>query len=168
MTFPTDGQRHSASDSEQQASSEHRGSRRTGLLVGLSVLAVAVIGGGTALAVTMTGKDTPTDTQRIESSIRDFYSTLAAQGPSIAFTQACAADRAQFDALPAAQRTASDQGKVTMDVASIDQIIVTGDRATATTIGTLKLPGAQDKPTTTAEHLRDEDGTWKVCSSDAR
>nr|WP_297619687.1 hypothetical protein [Nocardia sp.] len=130
--------------------------------------AVVVVGGGIAAAVSLTGKATPTDDQRIESSVHDFYDTLAAKGPSIAVAAACSADRAEYDALPAAQKSASDEGKIDIRIVAVDHIAVTGDRATANSVGTMTVPGAEDKTITTTQHLREEDGAWKVCSADGK
>ncbi|MEV6771569.1 hypothetical protein AB0N05_23390 [Nocardia sp. NPDC051030] len=169
MTFPPGGQPYSEAQPVQQVSSNHRGPRRTGLIVGLSVLAVAVLGGGTATAVYLNGKESATtDNQRIESAIRDFYGTLSKQGPSVAVQQACAADRAEFNALPASQKSAADQGKFTIQIVSVDKIAITGDRATAAMTGSLALAGTDNKTTTATEHLRKEDGSWKVCSADGK
>lgn len=143
--------------------------RRTPLTIGLGALVVVLVGGGIAAAVTLGGNDSaPSDDQRIESAVRDFYGTLSTQGASVAVNQTCAGDRAQYAALPDAQKKAMDDGKVVMKVDSVQNIAIDGDRATATTAGVLSLPGAQDDKRSTTEHLRKEDGTWKVCSSDAK
>lgn len=110
----------------------------------------------------------PGDSQRIDSAIRDFYGTLSAKGPGVAVTKACAADRAEYDALPAAQQAAAEQGRMDIRIVSIDQVTVTGDRATAKMVGALTVPGSDDKTTTATEHLRKEEGTWRVCSTDGR
>ncbi|MET9492862.1 hypothetical protein [Nocardia sp. NPDC006630] len=172
MTLPPGGQPYNPAPDVQQSSGEHTspGKRRgrSPLIIGLIVAAVVLVGGGIAAAVSLTGKTTPSDDQRIESTVRDFYGTLSDKGPSVAVTKACAADRAQYDALPDAQKSASDEGKISIRIVSVDHIAVTGDRATANLVGAMTMPGAEDKTTTATEHLRKEDGTWKVCSADGR
>ncbi|MGV9667550.1 Rv0361 family membrane protein [Nocardia niigatensis] len=143
--------------------------RRTPLTIGLGVAAVVLVGGGIATAVTLNGKDSGTsDDKRVETAVRDFYDTLGTGGASQAVGKTCAGDRAQYDALPEANKKAMDQGKIAMKVDSVQGIVITGDHATATTFGILTLPGAPDSKRSTNEHLRKEDGVWKVCSTDAK
>ncbi|MFJ9368182.1 hypothetical protein ACIRRA_27680 [Nocardia sp. NPDC101769] len=143
--------------------------RRTPLTIGLGVAAVVLVGGGIAAAVTLNGKDSgPSDDKRVETAVRDFYDALSAGGASQAVGKTCAGDRAQYDALPEAQKKAMDQGKISMKVDSVQGITITGDHATAVTLGTLTLPGTADSKRSTDEHLRKEDGVWKVCSTDAK
>ncbi|MFE5289257.1 hypothetical protein ACFRAQ_30180 [Nocardia sp. NPDC056611] len=143
--------------------------KRTPLTIGIGIAAAVLVGGGIATAMTLNGKDSaPSDAKRIETTLRDFYATLSTGGASQAVGQTCAGDRAQYQGLPEAQRKAMDQGKVSMKVDSVEGVTVTGDRATAVTLGTLSLPGAADSKRSTNEHLRKEDGVWKVCSTDAK
>ncbi|WP_330183108.1 hypothetical protein OHB26_05270 [Nocardia sp. NBC_01503] len=168
MTLPPGGQPYSPATDVQQPSGKFRGGGRKPLLIGVIAAAVIVVGGGIATAVSLSGKDSPGDSQRIDSAIRDFYGTLSAKGPGVAVTKACAADRAEYDALPAAQQAAAEQGRMDIRIVSIDQVTVTGDRATAKMVGALTVPGSDDKTTTATEHLRKEEGTWRVCSTDGR
>ncbi|MBL1074901.1 hypothetical protein JK358_10905 [Nocardia sp. 2] len=138
--------------------------RRLCLALGVGALTVIVTACGTAAA----GKDSATDDQRIETAAREFYDTLAADGPSVAAARACEPDRTEFDSLPADQKAAVDRGKFTIKITSVDDIVITGDRATAGLTGTLTLPGAEGKSSTTAQHFRKENGTWKVCSADGK
>lgn len=168
MTLPPGGQPYNPAMDVQRSAGKRGGGGRKPLFVGLAVAAVVVVGGGVAAAVSLSGKDSPSDSQRIDSAIRDFYGTLSAKGPGVAVTKACAADRAEYDALSTAQKSASEQGRMDIRIVSIDQIAVTGDRATAKMVGALSVSGADDKSTTASEHLRKEEGTWKVCSTDGR
>ncbi|MRH88927.1 hypothetical protein GFY24_15985 [Nocardia sp. SYP-A9097] len=168
MTLPPGGEPYSAATDDQQAFGKSRGGGRKPLLVGLAVAAVVVVGGGIATAVSLSGKDSPSDSQRIDSAIHDFYGTLSSKGPAVAVTKACTADRAEYDALPASQKAAAEQGRMEIRIVGVDQITVTGDRATAKMVGALSVPGSDDKTTTATEHLRKEEGAWKVCSTDGR
>ncbi|MEC3913011.1 Rv0361 family membrane protein [Nocardia sp. CDC160] len=143
--------------------------RRTPLTIGLGVAAVVLVGGGIATAVTLNGNDSgPSEDKRVETAVRDFYTTLGKDGASVAVGKACASDRAQYEALPESQKKAMDQGRVSMRVDSVQGITITGESATAVTLGTFSVPGAPDSKRSTNEHLRKEDGVWKVCSSDAK
>ncbi|MEC3954733.1 hypothetical protein VMT65_16965 [Nocardia sp. CDC153] len=143
--------------------------RRTPLTIGLGVVAVVLVGGGIAAAVTLNGNDSgPSEDKRVETALRDFYTALSTGGASQAVGKTCASDRAQYDAYTDAQKKAMDQGRVSMRVDSVQGITITGDRATAVTLGTFSVPGAADSKRSTNEHLRKEDGVWKVCSSDAK
>jgi hypothetical protein len=146
--------------------------RRTGLIVGLLVL-VLVIAGAVAAGVVLTvqGK-TPlaSDEKKIEVAIHDFYDTLGSHGFAAAAAKACAADRAEFDTLSEDQKKEFDSAKIDVKIDKIDDIVVTGDRATAKITGklTLTIPGeTPDTDTGTTEHLRKEDGKWKVCSAES-
>ncbi|MFE3105859.1 Rv0361 family membrane protein [Nocardia tengchongensis] len=143
--------------------------RRTPITIGIGIAAAVLVGGGIATAMTLNGKDSgPSDDKRIETTLRDFYGTLATGGAAQAVGQTCASDRAQYDALPDAQKQAMNQGKVSMKIDAVQGITVTGERATAVTLGTLSLPGAPDSKRSTNEHLRKENGVWKVCSTDGK
>ncbi|GAB4583508.1 Rv0361 family membrane protein [Nocardia sp. IFM 10818] len=137
---------------------------RTRLAASLILLAVPLTGCGTATA----GKEAPGDDQRIEAAVREFYGLLSEQGPGVAVTKACATDRAEWDALPDTQKSAAEMGKLSIRIVAVEDIVITGDRATATMTGGLALPGAEDKNTTATEHLRKEEGAWKVCSADGK
>lgn len=146
--------------------------RRTGLIIGLLVL-VLVIAGAVAAGVVLTvqGK-TPlaSDEKKIEVAIHDFYDTLGSDGFAAAAAKTCAADRAEFDTLTDEQKKQFDTAKVEVDIDKIDDIVITGDRATARITGklTLTLPGeTPDTDTGTTEHLRKEDGKWKICSAES-
>lgn len=168
MTLPPGGPPYNPTQEVQQSSGKHSGASRKPLLIGLIVSALIVIGGGIAAAAFLTGKSTPSDDERISAAVHDFYETLSAKGPSVAVTKACAADRAEFDALPAAQKAGADRGKFTIRIVEVNQIVATADRATAQMTGALTMAGADDKTTTATEHLRKEDGAWKVCSTDGK
>ncbi|WP_162958324.1 hypothetical protein [Nocardia yunnanensis] len=143
--------------------------RRTPLTIGLGALAVALVGGGIATAVAVGGKDSGTsDDKRVETALRGFYDALDSGGAAKAVGKTCAGDRAQYDALPAAAKQQTDQNKVSMQVDSIQGIQITGDRATATTLGTFTMPGSAPSKRSTSEYLRKEDGVWKVCTTDAK
>ncbi|MFI6775848.1 hypothetical protein [Nocardia sp. NPDC050412] len=146
--------------------------RRTGLIIGLLVL-VLVIAGAVAAGVVLTvqGK-TPlaSDDKKIQVAIHDFYDTLESHGFAAAADKACAADRAEFDTLTDEQKKEFDTAKIEVNIDKIDDIVVTGDRATARITGklTLTVPGeTPDTDTGTTEHLRKEDGKWKVCSAES-
>ncbi|MFE7795977.1 hypothetical protein [Nocardia sp. NPDC057440] len=145
--------------------------KRTGLFIGLLVL-VLIIAGGIAAGVVLTvqGK-TPlaSDEKKIEVAIHDFYDALGKDGFRAAAAKACASDRAEFDALSEEQKQAFDASKVSVTIDRIENIVITGDRATAHVVGhlTLTLPGeAPDTDDSTNEHLRKEDGKWRVCSAE--
>ncbi|WP_067818372.1 Rv0361 family membrane protein [Nocardia inohanensis] len=160
MTFPPGGQRYSAVRNVQQSSSKPL------LLIGAIVLGAGLVAGcSSASGSTGTGK---TDEQRIESAVRDFYQTLSKEGPAAAAAKACAPDRTEYQALSAAQQKAAEQGRFEIHIDAVSKIAVTGDRGTAEMKGTVALPGADGKQTTGTEHLRKEDGGWKVCSSDGK
>lgn len=146
--------------------------RKTGLIIGLLVL-VLVIAGAVAAGVvlTMQGK-TPlaSDEKKIEVAIHDFYDTLGSRGFAAAAAKSCAADRAEFDTLTEEQKKEFDTAKIEVSIDKIDDIVVTGDRASARITGklTLTIPGeTPDTDTGTTEHLRKEDGKWKVCSAES-
>ncbi|WP_063046704.1 Rv0361 family membrane protein [Nocardia pseudovaccinii] len=146
--------------------------RRTGLIIGLLVL-VLVIAGAVAAGVVLTvqGK-TPlaSDEKKIQAAIHDFYDTLESNGFAAAAGKACAADRAEFDTLTDEQKKEFDTAKIEVSIDKIDDIVVTGDRATARITGklTLTVPGeTPDTDTGTTEHLRKEDGKWKICSAES-
>lgn len=145
--------------------------RRTGLIIGLLVL-VLVIAGAVAAGVVLTvqGK-TPlaSDEKKIEVAIHDFYDTLGSDGFAAAAAKACAADRAEFDTLTEDQKKEFDTAKIDVSIDKIDNIVITDDRATAKITGklTLTIPGeVPDTDAGTTEHLRKEDGKWKVCSAE--
>ncbi|MEV5838495.1 hypothetical protein [Nocardia sp. NPDC052112] len=146
--------------------------RRTGLIIGLLVL-VLVIAGAVAAGVVLTAQGkTPlaSDEKKIEVAIHDFYDTLGKQGFAAAAAKACAADRAEFDTLTEEQKKEFDTAKVEVSIDKIDNVVITGDRATARITGklTLTVPGeTPDTDTGTTEHLRKEDGKWKVCSAES-
>ncbi|GAB2567186.1 Rv0361 family membrane protein [Nocardia heshunensis] len=143
--------------------------RRTPLTIGLGVAAVVLVGGGIATAVTLNGKDSGvSEDKRVETALRSFYDAMDSGGASQAVGKTCAGDRAQYDAFTDAQKQAMDKNRVSMKVDSVQGITITGDRATAVTLGTFTLPGAAADKRSIPEHLRKEDGVWKVCSTDAK
>lgn len=160
MTFPPGGQRYSAVRNVQQSSS------KLSLLIGALALGATLVAGcSSASGSAGTGK---TDEQQVESAVRDFYQALSKEGPGAASTKACAPDRTEYQALSDAQKKAAERGRFEIHIDSVGKIAITGDRATAEMKGTVALPGAEGKQTTGNEHLRKEDGAWKVCSSDAK
>lgn len=145
--------------------------KRTGLIITMALLLVVILGGITAGIVLTAQGRTPlaSDEKQIEVAIRDFYETLGEDGFAAAAATACSGDRAEFEALSEEQKQEFDQTQVSVVIDEIKDIVITGDRATATITGrmTLTLPGEDpDTDTDTEEHVKKEDGTWKVCSAD--
>ncbi|MEU0541034.1 hypothetical protein [Nocardia sp. NPDC005978] len=167
MTLPPGGQPHAPAQDAERSTGTGNGGRRP-LLIGLLVAAVVVVGGGVAATLALTGKSDPSAAEQIDSAIRDFYGTLSAEGPSVAVEKACAADRAEFAALPDAQKVAADRGRFTIRIVGVADIAIAAETATAQMTGALALAGAEDKTTTATEHLRLESGSWKVCSADGK
>ncbi|MGY4101266.1 Rv0361 family membrane protein [Nocardia sp. R16R-3T] len=146
--------------------------RRTGLIIALLVLVLVIAGAVAAGVVLMAQGKTPlaSDEKKIQVAIHDFYDTLGKSGFAAAAAKACAADRADFDTLTEEQKKEFDSAKVEVDIDKIDDIVIIGDRATAKITGklTLTVPGeTPDTDTGTTEHLRKEDGKWKVCSAES-
>ncbi|GAA5080215.1 hypothetical protein [Nocardia iowensis] len=141
------------------------------LIVGLVAVLLLGLGGAVVIGAVLTAQGKgpfASDTKRIEVAIHDFYDTLESKGFEAAAATACAADRAEFDALPEEQKQQFASATVAVDLDRIDRIMITGDAATAHITGklTLELPGhAPDIDTSTTEHLKKEDGKWKVCSA---
>ncbi|MFC3964777.1 hypothetical protein ACFO0B_22555 [Nocardia jiangsuensis] len=131
-----------------------------------------MIAGGITAGIVLTAQGkTPlaSDEKKIEVAIRDFYETLGEDGFAAAAATACAGDRDEFEALSEEQKKEFDQTQVSVVINEIKNIVITGDRATATITGrmTLTLPGEDpDTDTDTEEHVKKEDGTWKVCSAE--
>ncbi|MGW4279414.1 Rv0361 family membrane protein [Nocardia sp. NPDC004750] len=142
----------------------------TGLIAGLVVIVVLVIAGALIAGVFLTtqGKGPlASDEKKIELAIRDFYETLDRRGFRAAAEQACARERAAFEAMTESEKKEFDRTSVSVTIDRIDDIVVTGDTATAKVTGklTVAVPGEQpDTETSTTEHLKKEDGKWKVCS----
>ncbi|WP_039796315.1 Rv0361 family membrane protein [Nocardia araoensis] len=142
----------------------------TGLIAGLVVIVVLMIAGALIAGIFLTtqGKGPlASDEKRIELAIRDFYETLDRRGFRAAAEQACARERAAFDAMTESEKKEFDSTSVSVTIDRIEDIVVTGDTATAKVTGklTVAVPGEQpDTETSTTEHLRKEDGKWKVCS----
>ncbi|MFB7878256.1 hypothetical protein ACFC06_23660 [Nocardia sp. NPDC056064] len=143
--------------------------KRTGLFVGLGILALVVIGAViTGVVLTLQGR-TPlsSDEKKIEVAIRDFYDTLDSEGFIAAAALACTADRTEIDNLSDEQRKQFDAATVQVTIDEVKDIVVTGDTAKATVTGQLTLSVEGEEPNTessTEEHLAKEDGTWKICS----
>ncbi|MGW5379084.1 Rv0361 family membrane protein [Nocardia sp. NPDC003999] len=142
----------------------------TGLIAGLVVIVVLVIAGALIAGIFLTtqGKGPlASDEKKIELAIRDFYETLDRRGFRAAAEQACARERAAFEAMTESEKKEFDSTSVSVTIDRIDDIVVTGDTATAKVTGklTVAVPGEQpDTETSTTEHLKKEDGKWKVCS----
>ncbi|MGW4848226.1 Rv0361 family membrane protein [Nocardia brasiliensis] len=144
---------------------------KVGLVIGLIAVVLLALGGVVVIGAVLTAQGKgpfASDAQRIESAIHDFYDTLEKKGFPAAAAKACAADRAEFDALPAEQKLEFDTAAVSVSIDKIDDIKIDGELATARITGklTLELPGEEpDTDTSTTEHLKKEDGKWKVCSA---
>ncbi|UGT69772.1 nuclear transport factor 2 family protein [Nocardia gipuzkoensis] len=144
----------------------------TGLIVGLVAIVALVIAGAVITGVFLTSQGRgplASDEKRIELSIRDFYETLDTRGFSAAAEQACARERAAFEAMTERERNEFDSTAVSVTIDRIEDVVVTGDTATAKVTGklTVAVPGEQpDTETSTTEHLKKEDGKWKVCSAE--
>lgn len=145
--------------------------QRTGLILAVIAVLLLATGAVVAAALVLTDPRTeapPSDAQRIEAAIRDFYDTLGANGFRAAATKTCATDRTEFDALPEPEKQRFDRTDVEVTIDKIENIMITGDTATAHVTGrlTLTLPGEQpDTDNNTDEHLKKENGVWKICSS---
>ncbi|MEU1985507.1 hypothetical protein [Nocardia sp. NPDC019395] len=145
--------------------------RRTGLIIG-AVVAVLVVAAAVAAMVVLTlqGK-TPlsSDEQQIESTLREFYGTLTDDGFEAASQLACKADRDEFAAMPDADKAEAEKLAFAVDIKSVDDIVVTGDKAKAKITGTFTfaMPGDSDDESddSSEENLVKEDGEWRVCSS---
>lgn len=143
---------------------------RTGLIVGLVVLLLVVAGAVTAGVVLTTQGKTPlaSDEKQIEVAIREFYDELSTGGFESATALACQEVRTEYEELPEEQKREFGTTEIDVDIDRVSNIVVTGDRATATVTGslTLTLPGSEpDTDTDTEEYLKKEGGTWKVCSA---
>ncbi|MEU3014696.1 Rv0361 family membrane protein [Nocardia asteroides] len=146
--------------------------KRTGLFIALGLVALVVLGAVvTGVVLTLQGR-TPlsSDEKQIEVAIRDFYDTLDSDGFIAAAELACEADRTEIANLTPEQRQQFDVATVSVDIDRVDDIVITGDTAKATVVGKLTLSVAGEEPETedsTEEHLKKEDGTWKICSAPA-
>lgn len=146
--------------------------KRTGLFIALAVVALVVLGAViTGVVLTLQGR-TPlaSDEKKIEVAIRDFYDTLDDEGFLAAAALACEADRSEIDNLTAEQRQQFDAASVSVVIDRVEDIVITDDTAKATVVGELTLAVEGEEPITedsTEEHLRKEDGTWKICSAPA-
>ncbi|WP_435829010.1 Rv0361 family membrane protein [Nocardia beijingensis] len=141
-----------------------------GLIAGLVVIVVLVIAGAVIAGFFLTtqGKGPlASDEKKIELAIRDFYETLDRRGFRAAAEQACFRERAAFEAMTESEKKEFDSTSISVTIDRIEDIVVTGDTATAKVDGklTVTVPGQQpDTETSTTEHLKKEDGKWKVCS----
>jgi hypothetical protein len=144
----------------------------TGLIVGLVAIVALVIAGAVIAGVFLTSQGRgplASDEKRIELAIRDFYETLDTRGFRAAAEQACAHERAAFEAMTESEKSEFDSTSISVTIDRIDDIVVTGDTATAKVTGklTVAVPGEQpDTESSTTEHLKKEDGKWKVCSAE--
>ncbi|MFD3747646.1 hypothetical protein [Nocardia sp. NPDC058633] len=146
--------------------------KRTGLFVGLGIVALVVAGVLIAgIVLTLQGR-TPlsSDEKQIDVAVRDFYDTLDSDGFIAAAALACQADRTEIDNLTPEQRSQFEKATVQVTIDDVTDIVITGDDAKATVVGqlTLSVEGEQpDTESSTEEHLTKEDGTWKICSAPA-
>ncbi|WP_157106076.1 Rv0361 family membrane protein [Nocardia sienata] len=146
--------------------------RRTALIVG-TVAAVAVVVAAIAAVVVLTVQGrTPlsSDDQQIKASLREFYGTLSDDGFAAATQLACKADRDEFDAMSDSEKTEAEKLGFTVEIDSVDKVVVTGDRAKAEIKGkfSLSAPGGgedEEMDDTSEESLVKENGRWRVCSS---
>ncbi|MEV0108809.1 hypothetical protein AB0H42_21050 [Nocardia sp. NPDC050799] len=146
--------------------------RRTGLILGAVAAVVVVVAAIAAVAVLTVQGRTPlsSDDQQIVASLREFYGTLSDDGFAAATGLACKADRDEFDAMSDAEKSEAEKLGFTVDIDSVDNIVVTGDRAKAEIKGkfSLSAPGGGDDEQmddSSEESLVKEDGEWRVCSS---
>ncbi|MFI6171973.1 hypothetical protein ACIBCN_34705 [Nocardia sp. NPDC051052] len=143
---------------------------KIGLIIGLVAVVLLALGGVVVLGAVLTAQGKgplASDGKRIEVAVHDFYDTLQAKGFRAAAAKACEADRAEFEALPEEQKQEFESATVAVTIDKIENIVITGETATAHIVGklTLEVPGqAPDTDTSTTEHLKKEDGKWKVCS----
>ncbi|UGT53758.1 hypothetical protein [Nocardia asteroides] len=146
--------------------------KRTGLFIALGVVALVVIGAViTGILLTVQGR-TPlsSDEKQIEVAVRDFYDTLGDEGFVAAAELACEADRKEIENLTPEQRQQFEAASVSVDIDKVENIVITGDTAKATVVGKLTLSVQGEEPNTedsTEEHLKKENGTWKICSAPA-
>lgn len=144
---------------------------KIGLIIGLVAVVVLALSGVVVLGAVLTAQGKgpiASDGKRIEVAVHDFYNTLEAKGFRAAAAKACAADRTEFDALPEDQKQEFESATVSVTIDKIENIVITGETATAHIVGklTLEVRGqVPDTDTSTTEHLKKEDGKWKVCSA---
>ncbi|UAK32936.1 nuclear transport factor 2 family protein [Nocardia asteroides] len=144
----------------------------TGLIAGLVVIVVLVITGAVIAGVLLTSQGKgplASNEKRVELAIRDFYETLDSRGFRAAAELACTHERAAFEAMTESEKMEIDSTSVSVSIDRIEDIVVSGDTATAKVTGklTVAVPGEQpDTETSTTEHLKKEDGKWKVCSAE--
>ncbi|WP_227998783.1 Rv0361 family membrane protein [Nocardia australiensis] len=144
--------------------------KRTGLIIGLVVLVLVVAGAITAGVVLTVQGRTPlaSDEKKIEVAIRDFYDTLSNDGFAAASAVACAADKADFEAMNQEGKSTYDSADISVTINKVDNVVINGDRATAHIDGKFTMSVAGEDAQTdnsTEERLKKEDGTWKVCAS---
>lgn len=132
-----------------------------------------MVAAGIAVAVVLTlqGK-TPlsSDEQQVEAALRDFYGTLTDEGFRAATQLACRADRDEFAAMSEPEQLEAEKLQFSVVIESVDEIVVTGDRAEARITGTFDFstPGGdagEGMEDSSEESLVKEDGEWRVCSS---
>ncbi|MGW5388300.1 Rv0361 family membrane protein [Nocardia sp. NPDC003963] len=145
--------------------------RRTGLIVGAVVAVLVVVAAIAAVSVLTLQGRTPlsSDDQQVEASLREFYNTLSDDGFAAATQLACKADRDEFDAMSDAEKSEAEKLGFKVAIDSVDNIVVTGDRAKAEIKGkfSLSAPGGEDEQMddSSEENLVKEDDEWRVCSS---
>ncbi|MET8799293.1 hypothetical protein ABZV91_23155 [Nocardia sp. NPDC004568] len=139
-----------------------------GAVVGALVVVAAV---AATVVLTMQGR-TPlsSDEQQVEAALREFYGTLSDDDFAAATQLACKADRDEFDAMAEAEKSEAEKLGFTVDIDSVDNIVVTDDRAKAEIKGKfgLSAPGGgedEQMDDSSEESLVKEDGEWRVCSS---
>ncbi|WP_459549500.1 Rv0361 family membrane protein [Nocardia sp. X0981] len=146
--------------------------KRTGLIIG-AILAVVVVAAGITAAVVLTLQGrTPlsSDERQVEAALRDFYGTLTDDGFRAATRLACRADRDEFAAMSEPEQMEAEKLQFSVVIESVDDIVVTGDRAKARITGTFDFstPGGdagEGMEDSSEESLVKEDGEWRVCSS---
>jgi len=150
-----------------------QGKSKVGLIIGIVVLVLVLVAGGAVAAVLTVQGKTPlaSDEKKVETTVRDFYDTLSNDGMAAAAAMSCRSDADEFDTLPENQKTEIDKAQFTVDIVSIEDIEVNGDKAKATVNGkmTLAAPGGGEDMETeesSPESLVKEDGEWKICSAD--
>ncbi|MGW0004618.1 Rv0361 family membrane protein [Nocardia grenadensis] len=149
-----------------------RPTRKRRLIAGAVVAALVVVAALAAVVVLTLQGRTPlsSDDQQIEASLREFYGTLSDDGFAAATGLACKADRDDFDAMSDAEKSEAEKLGFTVDIDSVDNIVVTDDHAKAEIKGkfSLSAPGGGDDEQMddrSEESLVKEDGEWRVCSS---
>lgn len=146
-----------------------RGNRKR-LIVGLLVLALAVIGGVAGGIAYLTNQDDgPSDERKIELAVRDYYTDLNSGGWEAALGSMCASSRAPYEALPEDGKAKVRVAKFEAVVNSVEIVEVDGDMAKVSVGGTftthLNDGGPQRTVNNTVLAMVKEDGDWLMCGS---